>query len=402
MIINYSISFQVLDRYIQDFNSRQEGIGTKIRQSMIATMKEVIKIYGVSLIKSHKVAPVDLDNLPSLRTNNRQLAKLTSASGRTIQRHIKRLIESGILTEKIWHGSHSSYELFINPRILWINAVNKVKNEPKETKQLPLENQEDKKIKTSKCPHSYTNKKTNKRNNILIGVENQRSSLPLTDVVDTEKSTEKETKKTRRKSPKEEARRKSAGWVQQSFEKRTTRENDADTRRAFLSLQLWELAKATLYKDTWLNQRQCHIALTLLREWYVPVAEEKLDDVHEVYKARIHIVAKYINKSPDTRFVTLPYLYFDPNNPKGFTGTKPWYEAEKKHKKTLKFNRIVREEIKKFQRNEVKDTGEARPRLTVFRECEQRISKLGLPKLLKDFYKAVLPEQNETSKNETL
>ena len=399
MIINYSISFQVLDRYIKDFNSRQEGIGTKVRQSMIATMKEVIKIYGVSLIKSHKVAPVDLDNLPSLRTNNRQLAKLTSASGRTIQRHIKRLLESGILIEKIWHGSHSSYELFINPKILWISTVNKEKNAPKETKQLSVENQEDKKIKTSKCPHSYTNKKTDKRNNILIGADKQRCSLSLTSFRDTEKSTQKETKKTRRKSPEEEARRKSARREEMSSKQRTTREIDAETRRAFLSLELWELAKKKLYKDTWLNKRQCHIGLALLRQWYAPVAYDKLDAVHKVYKARVHLVEKYISKSPETRFVTIPSLYFSINNPNGFRGTKPWYEAEKRHKKTLALKRIVREEIRKFKRNEAKDTAEARPRLTVFRECEQRISKLGLPKLLQEFYKAALPEQHHTSKN---
>ena len=88
--------------------------------------------------------------------------------------------------------------------------------------------------------------------------------------------------------------------------------------------------------------------------------------------------------------MTLPYLYFNPKNPNGFTGTKPWYEAQKKHKASLKLQQIVRRQVQKFKRNEAKDTAEARPRLTVFRECEQRIGKLQIPSLLQQFYAEVL------------
>lgn len=440
MIINYSISFQALDQFVFRFNNDQETIGTKIRQSMIATAKEVIKIYGVSLVKSNKVAAVDPCNLPSLRTNNMQLATITQASGRTIQRHIDRLLECGILTEKIWHGSHSSYELFINPKILWINgigSVDKVEKHRKEDKNLSTVNQGIKNISTPKCPHSYTNKKTNKRNNRIIAVEKlqnswevnfdsaldltqkntnksakkteERCSLSLTATDVTEKKAKKETEKTRRKDAWREqteldektaqGNKTGAGNIEIGVNRKVNDHSCDATRHAFLSKyvhELWAIAKDILYKDVWLNKRQCNIALTLLYQWYEPVSDEKMEYVHNVYKSRIHIARDYVDRDPDHRFIKLPYEYFDPKAEGGFAGTMPWYRAEKKNKEALKLKRILREEIRKFRKNEKKDTAEARPRLTVFRECEQRIGKLGIPELLSKFYAAVLnPKTHE-------
>ncbi|WP_025663329.1 hypothetical protein [Aquimarina megaterium] len=454
MIINYSISFQALDQFVLRFNNDQQTIGTKVRQSMLATAKEVIKIYGVSLVKSNKVTPIDPCNLPSLRTNNMQLAKITQASGRTIQRHIDRLLECGILTEKIWHGSHSSYELFINPKILWIKgvgSVDKVQDGRKGDENLNIENQDDRNIILPKCPHSYTNKKTNKRNNRIIAVEKlqnnwevnfdeelrltqkntnkktnksaekteERCSLSLTAIDITEKKAEKETEKTRRKDfLKEDARRKDAWREETKLDEKTAQGrqtsasnieigrnkegNDhpcAATRHAFLSKyvnELWGLAKEVLYKDVWLNKRQCNLALTLLYQWYEPVSNEKMDYVHNVYKSRIHIARDYVDRDPENRFIKLPYEYFNPKSKGGFSGTMPWYQADKRHKEALKLKKVLREEIRKFRKNEKKDTAEARPRLTVFRECEQRIGKLGIPELLSTFYAAVMnPELKE-------
>ncbi|QKX04187.1 hypothetical protein HN014_04440 [Aquimarina sp. TRL1] len=450
MIINYSISFQALDRFVFRFNNDQEAIGKKVRQSMIATAKEVIKIYGVSLVKSNKVSPIDPCNLPSLRTNNIQLAKITQASGRTIQRHIDRLLDCGILTKKIWHGSHSSYELFINPKILWIKgvgSVDKIQNREKDVENLSIENQVIKNDKLTKCPHSYTNKKTNKRNNRIIAVEKlqeswevsldeglsstqktthkrakkpeERSSLPLTVDDRTEKKAKKETEKTRRKDLFEEKARRKDAWRgktgldektaqgrQTSAEKVSIGANRKGTapfcdasRHAFLSKyvhELWGLAKEVLYKDVWLNKRQSNLALTLLYQWYEPVSDEKMDYVHQVYKTRIYIARDYVDRDPDHRFIKLPYEYFNPKSKGGFAGTKPWYEADKRHKKGLKLKKVLGEQVRKFRNNEKKDTAQARPRLTVFRECEQRIGKLGIPELLSKFYAAVLnPELKE-------
>jgi len=122
MVIKYSVSFQMLQQYIEHYNGQQEEFKTRVRQAMTGTAKELIRIYGVSLIKAQKIKALDMDSLPSLRTNNQQLATITGASGRTIQRHINRLLDAKILLQKVWHGSNGSYELWINPKVLWISG----------------------------------------------------------------------------------------------------------------------------------------------------------------------------------------------------------------------------------------------------------------------------------------
>ncbi|MBW4968757.1 winged helix-turn-helix transcriptional regulator, partial [Pseudoalteromonas sp. CR1] len=79
--------------------------------AIASTAKDIIKIYGLSLLKASNVTTLDLKNLPPLKTNNLQLAKMGNASPRTIQRHLKRLIDAGIIINKIWHGTNSGYDL---------------------------------------------------------------------------------------------------------------------------------------------------------------------------------------------------------------------------------------------------------------------------------------------------
>ncbi|WP_299183736.1 hypothetical protein [uncultured Aquimarina sp.] len=442
MIINYSPSFQFLDSYVVAFNQDQEDIGNKVRQSMVATMKEIIRVYGAFLQKADKITPIDPTQLPSLRTNNAQLSKLTHASERTIKRHIKRLLASGILTGKIWHGSNASYELFINPKILWIKGVGRVeksKMTEESQKTISTDNQLNTKYKSTKCPHTEPYKKTYKRNNRIIAVDfvdnqdalstceglgvtdktTRRSSLPLTSVALTGKKPIKDTKKTRRKDPFEEARRKDAwreDWKNdeeilqkrqtgaQNFEVKPTAEKDKNvpsqaTRHAFLSkyaLELWQLSQQVLYKDVWLSKRQQNIGLNLVYKWYESVKPLALEKAHRQYKRRIHIVGNYINKDPDHRFVLLPYQFFNIDNKHGFRKSKQWYRKDQEHQRFLQLQRIALREIRRFKRNEQKDTAEGIPRMELFRQCEQRISKLEIPELLDRFYTACSPLlQNE-------
>lgn len=421
MIINYSTSFEALDAYVADFNEDQQEMRLRVRQSMVATMKEVIRVYGAFLCKAHKVSLLNPVALPSLRTNNKQLAKLTHASGRTIQRHIKRLLEAGILTKKITHGSNAAYELFISPKILWIRgigSVEKTKTASEKANYLTTDNELIKKSERTKCPHTDTYKKTYKRNNRVIAVDkvqDQRSFQACKEFdptkKNTNKKTEKETKKTRRKGPFEKETRRKGAWrektktdEEQLLEKQTGAENVQirsenqtvvpsceASRHAFLSKyanELWELAQDVLYDDVWLHKRQKNIGLLLIYKWYESVAPHALERAHREYKDRIYIVQKYIRRDPENRFVMLPYQFFDLKNPNGFKRSKKWYHDEKKHKWFLKLQRITRNEIRKFKRNEQKDTGEGVPRLELYRQCEQRIDKLGVPKLLTQFYAA--------------
>ncbi len=50
-MINYTYAFKALDSYVHEVNASCESRGFKIKQPVIATAKELIRIYGASLTK---------------------------------------------------------------------------------------------------------------------------------------------------------------------------------------------------------------------------------------------------------------------------------------------------------------------------------------------------------------
>ena len=399
-IIQYSTAFNSLDNYVLNYNAQSQALSSHIRQAMILTAREIIKIYSLSLLKANSIKAVDFQNLPPLITNNVQLAKRARASTRTIQRHLNRLIEANIITKKIWHGSNSGYELFINPNILLIGgvkAVNKPKKESKTEKSKPTDNQFFKNTRTTTCPHTDTSN-NGYINNIIIGVHNLKtkaSSLPLTNGYESRNATSNTfTGYTGKIDPKKNS---DAGEIERI--QRATNQTGAEisevteARSASLSLYvnaLWTLARNTLYKDHYLTQSQVKKAKELLFLWYNPVNDKKLADVHQVYVERIGIVQRYIAKDPKKRFVQLPNKYFDPKNPSGFTGTRTWYNQQKKRDYEVQMKLILHAQIRRFLNNEKKVTAKQKPRLELFRSCETRIGKLGKPGLVSEFHASVL------------
>ena len=399
-IIQYSTAFNALEGYVNQHNASTKDLSSHIRQAMILTTQEIIKIYSISLLKANSIAAIDLQNLPPLKTNNVQLAKRAKASTRTIQRHLKRLIEANIITKKIWHGSNSGYELFINPNILLIGgakAVNKPKKRLQTEKSKPTDNQFFKNIRTTTCPHTDTSN-NGYINNIIIGVDKLKtkaSSLPLTNGYESRNATSNTfTGYTGKIDPK---KNNDAGEIERKS--RATDQTGAEissvdqARSASLSFYVksfWKLARNTIYKDHYLTQSQEKMALKLLYLWYEPVSDKQLQNVHEVYVSRLGIVQKYIAKDPTKRYVQLPDKYFDPKNPSGFTGTRIWYQKQKKREYEVRLKLILQAQIRRFLNNEKKETAKQKPRLELFRSCETRISKLGQPELLNTFHASVL------------
>ncbi|MEO9870394.1 MAG: hypothetical protein ABJQ69_03765 [Ekhidna sp.] len=426
IVINYSTSFKALDSYIHSYNETKEHVAERIRQGALSTAKDIIRIYGLSLLKANAVDEIDINNLPSLKTNNVQLSKMASASTRTIQRHIKRLREAGIVTHKLWHGTNASYELWINPQIL----LAKCKKSPIEAK-ITLETSLQKSIEreqhsmileesTTKCPHTDSGNTSNKRNNIIIEVHNsedgqfsistshqsgnttgdkssndlKRSSTSLTTVAtgnttgdisgDTGGKVQKKKEDTGGKMRSLRAGESSKGLKAS---------DDDPVRTASLNLytsMLWMLARNVLYKDVFLTEKQIEIGKKLLYQWYEPVSNTNLARVHEIYVERIGLVRKFVNKDPLKRFVQLPNRFFDPTNPSGFAGSKSWWNKQQVRKEEVRSKLILNAQIKRFINNEKKEPHKRKPPLPLYRECETRIGKLGDPLLLEQFHAATL------------
>ncbi len=393
MFLNYSISLKALDRYVQGYNKKQQSVKTKVRTAMIYTAKELLKIYGVSLRKDAMVAPVTLEHIPGLRTNNAQLATLTQGCKRTIQRHIKRLEQAGIITHKIGHGSNASYELFIHPDILQLQEV---PIPPKQKAETQREATASKYPDKSKTPAEYPEKKETPTEY----PEKSKTPVKTTGLESVRQGIERlqQAWKNKGTPQKEDAfvQKATAPTEQNSTTKEnpTVEENNQRSLQIIhYSTELWRVARDKLYQDALLTPEQGIIAKRLLYQWYDPVATSKLEALHQVYLRRIDLVAKYFKKDPDRRFVQLPYLYFDPNNSNGFAGTRQWYFQERERKEKTRLELILAQQIRKYKRNETMDASNRRPRITVFRECEQRIGKLKQPQLLQKFYTAVLQYQ---------
>ncbi|MBC8755856.1 hypothetical protein H2O64_14355 [Kordia sp. YSTF-M3] len=445
-IIHFSTAFKALDTFVAQYNATSDNLSSRLRQPVIATAREVIRIYGASLLKASKEPSFDALNIPSLKTNNVQLATIAHTSTRTIQRHLKKLLEANILTKKIWHGSNASYELYFNPKILLINGqqpVDKPSIQEKTEKTKTTDNQFFKNDMRTTCPHTDSSNNSY-INNILIAVdkkldaENRRSSLSLTAnnlIGNDTGSTEKKKQQTHfsRYAEKEGVIKKTEPHTQGTpgarnfrqrehinHQKHTQNQCDTDAEKEGKSLEaieqakdtvsrleasgfasfnlyvdaLWKLAKNNLYEHVFLTKHQEKRAKELLHLWYKPVKEQHLDKVHKVYLERIELVCKYIAKDPQNRFVQLPNSYFDPTNKFGFTGTKVWYENQMRSKRKTHLKLILHAQIRRFVNNEEKQTAKQKPRLSLFKDCEKKIQKLGNPELLEQFYKAVL---NHTS-----
>ena len=158
IVIHYPTAYKALDCFIDTYNDAAEKSTDRLRTGAVMTAKELIRIYGISLLKANGYQEVDPDNLPTLQTNNRQLSKLVKCSSRTIQRHILKLRSAGIVTNKIFHGSNSNFEVLINPKILLVKQKLNVDNVKKEFQEALSQSKKNEakssflKIQKTNCP----------------------------------------------------------------------------------------------------------------------------------------------------------------------------------------------------------------------------------------------------------
>ena len=414
--ISYSAAFKALDNFIKTHNEQADHLSDRVRQSNVSTAQSLIRIYGVSLTKANKKEQLTLDNLPSLETSNAHLASICNTSTRTIQRHIKKLLEVGIIDRKKWHGSRAKYELWINPKILlaseilssseakilvqeaFINAIETTENQSETKKQTP------------KCPHRESGN-TGYKNNTIIDVDN--SLIPDEKVINPPEKTGDTSKRREQKltnlpdesgntlsgntggkvikNIQEAGGKKRKLWAE--VENREMNAPDDLTRTASLIedyvSMFWILARNVLYADRQLTQWQVDNAKKLIRKLYEPVQLSALPAVHSHYLARISWQAGCLKRGAGTRFVLLPHQYFDTNNPYGFIGTKIHYLRHLQKKKELRNKLITSNQIRRYANNLKKPPHKQLPLIPLYQVCEQRVTSLDNPQLLAEFHLAV-------------
>lgn len=446
MVINYSCSFSELSALIDRYNKRSVA-SPPIPSSVMLTAQEIIRIYGRFLVKARQLQDIKKLNLPPLRTNNSQLAKRTKSSTRTMQRHIGRLQEIGFITKKLFRGTNADFEIWLNPSVLFPAAKDRPNPKHLRTVTKVEKNQastgpKDACFIRTNCPDTDTSNK-GYLERLLIDVESwekQRCSDTLAveglndrsagnnagnlenagdtrDAATTWINSEAhenapELHATQPEKPVEnpqlslitgdrdtEIQDQSIPGTRDAAEHPgiLTSKNDVeDSRTAALSLYVnlfWNLARNLLYTDVYLSESQVEQAKELIRKLYEPMSDRKMAEFHRQYCERLGLAQRYVSKSPKTRFIPLPHKYFDTNNPHGFIGTKAWYAKQAKRQQTAKADKILRQQIQKYIRNEI---SQKRSSLTVFRECETRLGKLKAPQLVRQFHAAILDLEANT------
>ncbi len=405
IVIHYPTAFKALDQFIGRYNLDAVKHSDKIRAGAILTARELLRIYGISLLKASSLPGFDQSRLPSLQTNNQQLASLVKCSSRSVQRYIKKLIAAGIITAKKFRGTNANYELWIKSEILSVGQRKGVENSKSEVK-MPLA--QAKKMqsesvvypqKMPSCPDTYSG---NFKNNLIIGVETVDNSKNSGNIFwkHTENcfknfffGNEKSSAAAAPHSPGDETRKIASRVDQSNGTGPAAYDPTCDNFHRMYVQLFWMMARNLLYKDTDLTESQVQIAQRLIGNLYAPVKKEHIDKIHKIYIERLSLVSKYLAKDPERRFVPLPYIYFDTKNQKGFVGTKYWYEKHQARKKAVMLELALSAAIRKFTKNEKREILKRKPQLRVFRECENTLGKLGDPSLLTRFHAAVLEHQ---------
>lgn len=394
IVIHYPTAFKALDRFIDAFNEKTDKNSSRLRSGAVLTAKELIRIYGVALLKAGDIQEISPENLPTLQTNNHQLARMVKCSARTIQRHIVRLQKAGFITKKTFHGSNANYELLINPEILLVKEKLAVDN-TKQALSACLETARQNELQaldlsssTSKCPHTYSGNTGKQKNNIIIRVDNSGNVAGNAGEIVLKKNEAGIFEKNFGDQAGEIVSR-----AAPSGHRNVRPDAVRDNSLTLYSGLLWMMARNLLYRNTDLTDRQIQTAKRLIYKLYEPVSTENLSKAHSQYVERIALVDKYLRKDPGRRFVTLPYLYFDTNNPHGFIGTKKWYYDDQRRKQDVRQELTVSRLIRSYLNNDKKDEGLRKPPLLLFRQCENTIGKFNNPALLQRFHAAVLKHE---------
>ncbi len=404
-VLNFSESLSALEGYIKEYNGAAEGLKEQVRQPVADTARAIVLLYGRYLAVANDLEPIDPSDLPPLRTSNVQLAGRCHCSDRTVRRHILKLLDAGVITGKAWHGTNSSIELWINPKLLWISlwTTENVRIQghivrTEETAHTTQKGGSEDAERTS-CPHYNKGYLNNKKNNIISAVENpvmsahreetgdlrKRRPLSRTSLLDSTGNTVTGHAGEKVKGNSIEVAGEKARAGSSKMAPVGTKDSSGAGRSASLYAEdLWRVARQQLYPDTYLSPWQVREAKRLIPRFYETVPQERLQSCHIALLERVGMAKDYVGKGKG-RFVLLPHQYFDRENPNGFAGTKEWWTTRYRKVREDKLDRALRQQLAKMDKIEL-----GRDRRDVFRECEQTLSKLGDKGTLDRFYREVL------------
>jgi hypothetical protein len=105
----------------------------------------------------------------------------------------------------------------------------------------------------------------------------------------------------------------------------------------------WDFAHSVLWDKFPFSEADVERSKEFIAQYYKKIAPEKFTTTaHKHFSAychRILLAKNYVSRFP-SRYITHPCLWLNPNNPKGFAGTKLWYvhNLMRRHERLAAYN----------------------------------------------------------------
>ena len=432
-IINYRTAFRQIDDFIQGYNQDKPLKKDQLGLPEMVLSKELVKIYSAFLSKTAKTSKHS-DKAVTLRTNNVQLSKRLHRSTRSVKRYMVKLQAAGFITNKIFHGSNSSYEVQLNDHFLF--PVTRLENPFDATGITFSSKSEDTPppnfYNLQNCPHTETFHHNNisestEINKIIYHPPVEKTEISSQNVKNKDFKTlsidekygenakivpknEDFTAENCENGPDKQNVAQKAEPVHnppnlahipdfgENFAKKDKNlvvppKYSLSSNKQFLVSMLWLTASRLLYSNLELTDRQISKGKDGIADFYRDVPEKMTREVHNRFVRAIIQTRQYVNRSnrkrlnDKKRFVLMPEQYFDIKNPWGFTGAIEW-------DKKWQVNKIAITNERKFKRALAKYYGQLSKGVVgpieAMRKAEQAIGKLHDPVLMQRFYEIIL------------
>lgn len=303
-----------------------------LKSTHMETARELIRWYGAYL---HKNKVKQLDPERRFWITNSGVAKKKLQNRCTIYRHILILQQSGVITNKIFHGSSCGVEIEINKGLL---VYKKLKGDSIARIQAEL----------FRCEAEQIKQGDGLKTDIVARLSNNDSRDPIETLnknmksgfVDNENKPETFDWKQGNKS----SGTGNTQLIESGQVKQETRVAGGDPAFSefidYFTHRAWGFAKSVLYKNKEFTMAQEEQTWKYIREYFSLIRHELFtrpfaERIFKDFCERILLAKKFVDKSPQ-RFIPFPWIYFDKHFEGGFAGTLRWLKAVKQKRERQK------------------------------------------------------------------
>lgn len=353
--LNTFESKKKLRKFRQDYNKRMqkehpEDYKTlQIKSNVMGTAEHLLEFYSNHLHLQAKSKPM---LTRAFITNSQALATHVGYTKRTAYNHIKKLMEAGIIKEKVFRGTNTGFVIEFNPDIL-------VARQNYEYTQyliaqscllLKTETVSDEILsKVSKLTPSFSDSsygivKNLQHINTRTLLQELNINMNEKGIVNNDNNSAGKTSSENnnvinndcllQEPIQEHVMRGASKNRAEKDEINPEKKKKIALRRA--SLSAYQFLETVFYSDRTISEHEIDIALMFLEKYFSKAQNEKqLSQKFNEFIQRVMLARQYILKAPG-RFIPNPRIWLDPAFKNGFTGTELWLKQVDKKREEKK------------------------------------------------------------------